>query len=313
MSELLSFIIPCYRSEKTIGKVIREIVDTVSGAEDYDYEIICVNDCSPDGVWPVLCGLAEKNRKIKLADFSKNSGKDAALLAGMSLSSGKYIITLDDDCQCPAGEVWRMIRPLVSDECDVATAKYRRKKQSLWKNIGSNVNMRMSRILLDQPENIRIENFLAMKRFVAEEVIKYTNAFPYLDGLILRVTKRILPIEMEERTRGDGDSSGFTLKKSVSLFVNGLTAFSVKPLRISAVTGLVAALAGFVMAIVVLIQKITGVIDVEGYTTTVIVQLIIGGLILMSLGLTGEYIGRIYISINKSPQYVIKEKVNFEQ
>ena len=309
---LLSFVIPCYRSENTIEKVINEIIETVSERNGFDYEIICVNDYSPDNVWKVLCNIADDNKKIKLINFSNNSGKDAALLAGLSLVSGEYIVTLDDDFQCPVKELWRMLEPLISDECDVTTAQYERKKQALWKNIGSDINMIMSHIMLNQPKDLRIENFLAMKRYVANEIVKYTNAFPYLDGLILRVTTRIKPIEMEERMRGDDSSSGFTFKKSMALFANGLTAFSVKPLRVSTITGLLAALVGLIMAIVILIRKMTGIIDVEGYTSTIIVQLIIGGLILMSLGLMGEYIGRIYISINKSPQYVIKETVNFK-
>lgn len=313
MSELLSFIIPCYRSEKTIEKVIREIENTVSGADSYDYEIICVNDGSPDNVWTVLRGLAEKNGKIKLVNFSRNYGKDAAILTGMSLAEGQYIITLDDDCQCPVNEVWRMIKPLVSNECDVTTAKYKTKEQSWWKNIGSNLNMKMSQSFLGQPKEIRIENFLAMKRAIADEVVKYTNAFPSLDAFILRVTKNIIPIEMEERPRGDKKSSGFTLRKSISLFVNGMTSFSVKPLRIFTFLGLSATLIGFIKLILVLIQKISGFIILKGYSTVVITLLIIGGLILMCCGLIGEYIGRIYISINKSPRCVIKEKVNFKE
>ena len=310
---LLSFVIPCYRSEKTIEKVVSEIQETVSQKGDYDYEIICVNDCSPDNVFSVICGLASDNKKIKVVDFAKNMGKHAAVLAGYSFAKGDYIVNLDDDYQSPVNELWKLVAPVENDECDVAMAQYTQKKQAGWKNIGSRINRKIGNFLLNKAADIRFDNFSVMKRFVAKKMAEYPNAYPFLEGLMWQVTSRVLPVEMDERERGDGATTGYTLKKSINLFINGFTAFSVKPLRISTFVGFAAAMIGFIYALVIVIRRLIGEIYVVGYASSTIIQLIVGGLILMSLGLLGEYVGRIYICLNKSPQYVVKNIINIEE
>lgn len=311
MRTLLSFVIPCYRSERTIENVINEIIEIVSQrTEKYDYEIVCVNDCSPDGVLSKLKELAEKNKKIKVIDFSKNMGKHSAVLAGYSYSKGEYIVNVDDDFQCPVYELWRLLEPLENGECDFATANYRRKKQSAFKNFGSNVNMFMAQIMLDKPKGLRFENFSIMRSYVMKEIIKYDKPYPYLEGLICRVTNRISVVEMEERERGDGLPTGFTFGKSLSLWLNGFTAFSVKPLRLSTILGFILAILGFVLGIVVVVKRILHPDMPAGYASLMAVQLFIGGAIMIILGLIGEYIGRIYICLNNSPQYVIRDTIN---
>lgn len=314
MKTLLSFVIPCYRSELTIEKVIDEIMETVSQrAEKYDYEIICVNDCSPDNVLSVLKKLAIENQKIKVIDFSKNMGKHAAVLAGYAYTNGEYVINLDDDFQCPVYELWKLISPLENDDCDFITANYTRKKQSALKNIGSNINMMMAQIMLNKPKGLRFENFSAAKRFIIEEIIKYDKPYPYLEGLICRITNRISVVQMEERNRLDNRSSGFTLHRSISLWLNGFTAFSVKPLRISTILGFVLALIGFIFGVIMVIRKLMYPAIPAGYTSLIAMQLFIGGVIMIILGLIGEYVGRIYICLNNTPQYVVKETINIAE
>lgn len=310
---LLSFVIPCYRSEETIQKVTDEIISVVSErGEEYDYEILCVNDCSPDNVYSVLTALSAANKKIKVINFAKNMGSHAAILAGFSHAKGEYVINLDDDMQCPVPELWRLLEPVINDECDVATANYYVKKQALWKNMGSAVNNAVSSKLLGKPKDLRYENFTAAKRFVIDEIVKYDNPYPYLDGLVFRVTGRVKAVMMEQRERGDNKATGYSFRKSVALFANGLTAFSVVPLRFSTVTGCAAAVIGFIIGIIMIIKKLVDPTVPIGYTSTVVIQLFLGGLILMGMGLLGEYVGRIYISINKSPQYVIKNTINLD-
>lgn len=307
---LLSFVIPCYRSELTIEKVIDEIKDTVGQREAYDYEIICVNDCSPDNVLSVLKKISAENTKVKVIDFSKNMGKHSALMAGLSYCQGEYIVTVDDDFQCPVCELWKLMEKIENDECDYATAKYKEKKQSAFKNFGSNINLTMAHILLGKPKSLRFENFGVMKRFVMDEIIKYDKPYPYMEGLIWRVTNRISMVEMEERERGDGKATGFTLKKSLSLWLNGFTAFSVKPLRISTILGFLLATGGFIFGLIMIIRKIINPDIAAGYTSLFALQLFIGGIIMIILGLIGEYIGRIYICLNNTPQYVIRDTIN---
>jgi undecaprenyl-phosphate 4-deoxy-4-formamido-L-arabinose transferase len=308
----LSFVIPCYGSENTIEYVINEIVEVVSQRSDYDYEIICVNDGSPDNVISVLEKLAAANSKIKVADFAKNFGKHSAVMAGFSMASGDYIVSLDDDGQCPMDRIWDLVDPLAEDKADMTMAEYPHTKQSAFKNFGSRINSLMSRTLINRPKELQFSNFFVMKAYMVEEILRYENPYPYLEGLILRTTDKILGVKMEERERVAGKGH-FTFFKSISLWINGFTAFSVKPLRVATFVGVLFAIVGFVFEFIIIIRRIINPHIPMGYSSTMAVMLFIGGIIMLMLGLIGEYIGRIYISLNNSPQYVVRKYINYEQ
>lgn len=308
----LSFIIPCYGSEKTVGIVIKEIDEIVSKNDKYDYEIVAVNDHSPDNVWEILKGIAETNSKVKLINLAKNMNRPGALMAGMSKVTGDYIILMDDDGQCPMEKLWNLIKPLEEGH-DVSIAKYPTYKQSKFKSFGTIVNRKMTEIIMEKPKDLSFTNFSAMKRYIVEEIIKYKNPYPYMTGLLLRTTSDIVNVEMEERERITGNTN-FTFKKMLNLWINGFTAFSIKPLRISTVIGFITAAIGFVYGVYVIIHKLfIHTTIAQGYSSMMAALLFIGGIIMMMLGMIGEYIGRIYISINNSPQYVIKETVNMNK
>lgn len=308
----ISFVIPCYGSEKTIEFVINEIIENVEKKSEYDYEIITINDSSPDNVISVLKEIALHNKSVKVLDLAKNFGKHSAVMAGFSVVTGDYVVCLDDDGQCPMERLWDLLEPVISDSADYSMAEYSKKKQSGFKNFGSSVNSLMSHILINKPKNLRFTNFKAMKRYIVDEMLKYDNPYPYIEGLTLRTTKNIVTVPMEERDRFAGVGH-FTFSKSLSLWMNGFTAFSVKPLRISTIVGLICAVVGFIFGIVVVLRKIINPVIAMGYSSTMAVLLFIGGMIMLMLGLIGEYIGRIYISLNNSPQYVIREKINVEE
>lgn len=308
----LSFVIPCYGSEKTIEYVIRDIKEKVSERKEFDYEIITVNDFSPDDVYYVLRKIAENDKKVKVVNLAKNFGKHSALMAGFSQVTGDFVVSLDDDGQCPLESLWEMIDPLINEDVDVTVARYIEKKQSKFKNFGSKVNSMMSRVLLGKPKNLEFANYYALKVFVIDEIKHYENPYPYMEGLILRSSGRIKNVLMEEHERIEGNGN-FNFAKSMSLWVNGFTAFSVKPLRISTLVGVICAIFGFIYGVIIIVRKlIFNNIAMLGYSSILAILLFIGGLIMLMLGMIGEYIGRIYISINNSPQYVISEKINCE-
>ena len=313
LSNLISFVIPCYRSEATIEKVYNEIKSVVSMRPEYDYEIIAINDCSPDNVFNVLKKLSCHDCRFKVIDLAKNFGKHSAIMAGLSHVRGEYVVCLDDDFQCPVHELWNMMDAITKEGYDCATAKYKEKKESAWKRLGSGFNACMVRILIEPPKGIRIENFFVVKRYVCDEMLNYKNPFPYVSGLLLRATHRVKVVSMEERERADNNATGFTFKKSVSLFANALTAFSVKPLRIATILGVLFAIIGFVYGIVIVMRRIFDPEIMMGYSSLMAVQLFSSGVIMVILGMIGEYIGRIYISLNNSPQYVIRETINIEK
>ena len=172
--KLISFVIPCYRSEKTIKMVAQEIVETVSARPEYDYEIITVNDCSPDNVLSVLEELAEQNPKFKVIDLMQNGGKEAAVMAGLSVAKGDFAITMDDDFQHPATEVWRLIEPIETGKYDVGTAYYDIKKESWLKRTCSDIYGYFSHTMLGQPKDIRLDSFMALSQKVYLEMLNYS-------------------------------------------------------------------------------------------------------------------------------------------
>lgn len=305
----LSFVIPCYNSEKTIGVVVKEIVDTVTAHGGYDYEIVLVNDCSPDNVFQVITKLCQNNKRIKGIDLARNFGQHSAIMAGFNHVTGDIVICLDDDGQTPADEMFKLIDKL--DENDLVFAKYKDKKHSFFRNAGSWVNDKMAQWLIGKPRDLKIMSYFACKRYVVNEVLRYKNSYPYISGLLLRVTNKVENVEVHHRDRIEG-KSGYTIKKLFLLWVNGFTAFSVKPLRLATFIGCLTAIVGFIYGLYVIIHKILNPLTPLGYSSTMAVLLFIGGMIMLLLGMIGEYLGRAYISLNNAPQFVIRDSVNTE-
>jgi len=303
----ISIIIPCYRSEKTIRKVVEEARSTLMSRPEYNYEIILVDDCSPDDVYQVIEALAQEDPCIFGISLAKNFGQHNALMAGLRKSEGDIVICLDDDGQTPANELYKLV-DAINDVTDVAYASYRKnhKKHSIFRNLGSRVNEQMLRILLGKPKKLEITSFFAAKRYVIDEVCLYDNPFPYAIGLVLRSTKNIVNVEVNHRAREEG-RSGYTVKKLVGLWLNGFTAFSVVPLRIATAAGFVFSFLGFGYAIYLVIRKLIVPSVPVGYSSTMAALMVIGGLLMLMLGMLGEYVGRIYMSINRNPQYVIRK------
>lgn len=304
----VSFVIPCYRSEKTLPQVIEEINEKMDTLKDYEYDIFLVNDCSPDGTLAVIRQLCDSYKNIRGISFSKNFGQHAALMAGLRHADGDYVVCLDDDGQTPADEVDKLIEKL-EEGYDAVYAKYEHKQHSSFRNLGSKVNELMTRLLLDKPASLYISSYFAVRRFVVEDMIKYENSYPYVIGLVLRTTKNIANVVVNHREREVG-ASGYTLKKLLGLWFNGFTAFSVKPLRIATCIGCFSAAVGFLYGIYTIIKRLLNPDMVMGFSSLMSVLVFFGGMIMIMLGLIGEYVGRIYISLNNSPQYVIKEKIN---
>ena len=309
---MISFAIPCYRSEKTITPVINEIIKTMAEKETYDYEIVLANDCSPDDVFSVIRNLASSNKKIKAIDLSHNVGQHGALMAAYSVCKGDIIVSMDDDGQSPITCLWDLLNPIIHEESDVCIADYGYKKESRFRNIGSWVNDKMANIMLDKPDDLKLSSFFAMKKFVKDEIIRYKGPYPYVGGLILRSTQKIVNVSISDRERLEG-KSGYTMRKLLYLFFNGFTSFSIKPLRFATILGTLIAVLSFISLIAIVVNKIINPDTAIGWSSLISVVLLMGGLIMLMLGILGEYIGRIYICINNSPQYVIKETINVDK
>ena len=307
----VSFVIPCYRSEHTLPGVVAEIEEKMKTLPQYEYDIFLINDCSPDDTIGTIRQLCREHDNIKGISFSRNFGQHAALMAGLRHSDGDYVVCLDDDGQTPADEVDKLLDKL-EEGADAVYAKYEHKRHSVFRNLGSKVNELMTRIMLGKPKELYVSSYFAVKRFVVNDMIKYENSYPYVIGLVLRATKNITNVVVQHREREEG-TSGYTLKKLLGLWFNGFTAFSVKPLRIATGLGAMSAILGFLYGIYTVIKRFVNPDVPMGFSSLMAAVVFFGGMIMLMLGLIGEYIGRIYISLNNSPQYVIREKINFEE
>lgn len=308
MKQLVSFVIPCYRSEQTIGRVVDEIEEAMSAQEKYRHEIILVNDASPDNTFETIKKLCEKKKHICGVNLARNFGQHAALMAGFACVRGDIVVCLDDDGQTPAKEADRLLAKIEAGS-DVVYAKYVHKQHSGFRNFGSKINELMTRVMLGKPKELYISSYFAARRFVIEEMLRYQNPYPYVMGLVLRTTKNITNVEVTHREREAG-TSGYTFGKLLGLWFNGFTAFSVKPLRIATVVGVASAGMGFIYGIYTIIKKFLNPDVVVGFSALMAAIVFFCGLILLMLGIIGEYLGRIYISLNNSPQYVIRECVD---
>ncbi len=307
MRTSVSFVIPCYRSEQTITGVVEEIRETMGQLTGYTFEIILVNDCSPDNTFGTIRQLCGKYDNIIGVNLAKNFGQHSAIMAGLHYATGDVCVFLDDDGQTPANEVGKLLET-IEQGADVAMASYDHKMHSHFRNWGSRVNECMMHVMLHKPKELFVSSYFAVKRFVADSMLQYSNSYPYLPGLLLRATKNIVNVPVHHREREVG-TSGYTLKKLLGLWFNGFTAFSVVPLRIATAAGVISAFVGFLYGIYTIIRKLVDPNILLGFSSIMAAILFIGGMLMIMLGLVGEYIGRIYISLNNSPQYVVREAI----
>lgn len=300
----ISIIIPCYCSAESIHDVAERIAAVLTGQV---YELILVNDASPDNTFEVITDLARKDNRIIGINLARNFGQHSAIFAGFHYATGDEIVCMDDDGQTPPEGIPALLKA-IQGEADVAYARYGQKQHSLFRNFGSKVNDFMACKLIEKPKDLFLSSFFAMKRYVMEEVLRYENPFVYLPGLVLRSTNRLCNVDIEHHAREHG-RSGYTFGKLFKLWLNGFTAFSIKPLRVADLLGCFVAGWGFIYLIYTIVMYFHHPGTVEGWHSLMAVLLILGGSIMLMLGMIGEYLGRVYISLNSAPQYVVRDVV----
>lgn len=311
-NKLVSFVIPCYRSEQTIENVINEIEGAMDMLVLYSYEIILVNDCSPDNTWDKICELVKEHDEIRGFNLAKNFGQHAAIMAGLNASRGDIVVCLDDDGQTPADEVGKLLYQ-IEKGADVVYARYSQKKHNLFRNFGTAMNEWMAHVMLGKPKELYVSSYFAARRFVVDEMIKYKSSYPYVIGLVLRTTKNIVNVDVTHRAREIG-TSGYNFSKLMALWINGFTAFSIKPLRVGTLFGGIFAVIGMLYGIYTVIKKVMYPdLPAVGFSALMSAVTFMGGMLMLMVGMVGEYIGRIYISQNNNPQYVIRDEVGNEE
>jgi len=302
----VSIVIPVYNGADSIGPLTDQLVETLGG--EYRLEVVLVNDNSPDNSESVCIGIRAKHPDtVRFYSLAKNVGEHNAVMAGLNQASGDYMVIMDDDFQNPISEVVKLLDYATQNDCDVTYTYYKKKKHSILRNLGSRLNDKVANIMLKKPRDLYLSSFKVLNRFITDEIIKYDLPYPYIDGLILRTTGKIAKIEVEHHSREKG-KSGYTLTRLVRLWLNMFTSFSILPLRLSVIFGMVTAALGTIFGIMTVIEKFSNPDMPMGYTSLIIVVLVFAGIQLISLGVIGEYVGRIFMVQNKKPQFTIRKR-----
>lgn len=299
----LSIVVPVYNSEECLLELNNQVEQALSGFASY--ELILVNDRSSDNSWKKIIEVCEKNKKALGITLRKNSGQDNAIMAGLKFAKGEYIVIMDDDLQHSPNDILKLYNECIKGY-DICYALFSGKKQKNWKNLGSWLNGKLSEKLISKPKEIYLSPFKVFRKEIAEEMIQYTGPYPYIDALLLTVTHNISQIPAEHHARHKGKSN-FNLFRSVSVFLKHATGYSVYPLRLAIYLGFISSLFAFIFGAYFLIDYFMHGTKVEGWISTILLILLFGGTVLISLGIIGEYVGRIFLTINKKPQYTIEK------
>lgn len=304
----ISIVIPCYNSQATIRKVVEMVMAEFEKMEQYTCEFVLVNDASPkDDTYGEIYKLGRDYPNVKGINLLRNFGQHNALMAALHYTEGDYILGMDDDMQTHPSQIGKLIHKM-EEGYDLVYGCYPKKKNSFLKNLSSKLNEVSSRILLGRPKDIVSSNFWMITCQVRDEVIKYDSFNPYIDGIFYRTTHRIGNVEVEHFKREVG-TSNYTLKKLMRLWL-AYWNYSVIPLRISSVLGGISAAGGFLAALVIIIYKLIDPTVTVGWSSTICIVVVFAGLILMVLGIIGEYLGKMILILNKTPQYIVRETIN---
>ena len=296
----ITVAIPCYKSARTIGPVVDELRRVILSREGYDYQLILVNDSPGDDTFSAIAGLCKADEKIVGVDLSRNFGQTTAKMAALPYVRGDVLVYMDDDGQHPADRIFDLTDKVLNEGYDLVYARFPHKHHNVFKRFTSWLNGRVLEWNGSKPRGIALSSYCALSKTAIQALQQYKSPFPSMGGYLSHVPHR-------DRIAG---KSNYTLRKMMALWLTGFTNFSTVPLRLAAVLGLICALVGFITALAVVIRKLINPAIAAGFTTSIALQLGIGGVIMALPGLCGEYIGRIYMTVSNMPQYQVRQTLN---
>jgi glycosyltransferase involved in cell wall biosynthesis len=306
----LSIVIPVYNAETTIEVLCNSLIYLYS--KKYQLQIVLVNDGSKDGSDRRCRKLYDASPSlVTYIKLARNFGEHNAVMAGLNHANGEYCVVMDDDLQNPAEEVEKLVDE-VRKGFDVVYARYLSKQDSLFRRMGSAFNDRIATLLLKKPSDLYLSSFKIMNRFLVREITKHTGPDPYIDGIILRTTDNAGSLLLEHRSRTSG-RSGYTLGKLVTLWGNMVVSFSLVPLRIIGIVGLLLVVASIGYGVYKAFDDLYTSGHLTDYEMLMTANLFFRGIVMLAVGILGEYVGRIYLLLNRDQQFVVRELVSAEK
>lgn len=303
----VSIVVPVYKSEDCLEALVATI-DAELQPLGLRYEVILVNDDSPDRCWQVIESLCRSNLRVIGIDLRRNFGQDNAIMTGLRQTSGNVVVIMDDDLQHHPRDIPKLVEAL-SEDVDVVYANFRKRNHAFWKQAGSWLNGKLAEWVLDKPPGIYLSPFKAVRKEVIELVSQYDGPEPYVDGLLFQVTSRFRQVLVDHHPRLAGTSS-YTFWKSLKVWFRLGTAFSIKPLRVVTWSGFLFATLGGLISLFVVLYRLAYPNDfqvaVAGWASLMVTHLMTAGVRMIFLGVLGEYAGRTYMTVSKKPQTAVR-------
>ncbi len=305
LSPALSIVVPVYNGAATVGELVKALraLEIEGGLE-----IVLVVDGSPDNSLDVCKQLAaEPGAPVTVLSLSRNFGEHNAVMAGFARARGAYAITMDDDLQNPPEEVRRLFEHARDGRYDAVYTYYEEKKHAAWRNLGSRFTNWCADKLIDKPPGLYLSSFRCVSRFLRERVVSsYEGPAPYVDGLIFQITQNVSRLQVNHLPRAEGRSN-YTLRRLLRLWLAMFLNFSVMPLRIATILGLVFGALGALAAGITIIEAIISDKPPQGWASLMVAVLVLAGVQLLVIGMIGEYLGSMFLAVNRKPQYLVRE------
>lgn len=301
----VSVVIPVFNAQETIAALTVQLVE---GFRDrFSLQIVLVNDGSRDRTHEICMALVEKfSSTVSYLCLAKNFGEHNAVMAGLRHTMGEYVVIMDDDFQDRPEDAVRLVVEAKAGGFDIVYSSYLKTEEHWFRILGSRFHGMIANVMLDKPRDLYLASFKCVSRWLVEEIVKYKGPFPYVDGLALRYTRNIGSVEVSHQPRVAG-RSGYNLRKLVGLWLNMCVNFSVMPLRISVLLGFGLVACGGMLSVAVVLEKLAGLDVPSGWPFLAIIIMLFSGAQLLMLGVIGEYLGRLFLSNNGTPQFVIRE------
>lgn len=304
----ISIVVPCYNEEKNINNFYEEMIKTLEKVkENYNYEIIFVNDGSNDQTEIEVKKVRKTDKNVILISFSRNFGKEAAIYAGLNNATGDLVALIDADLQHPPVTILEMIKGINEGYDVVATKRKNRKGEPVIKSVFSKLFYKMMRMFIPIEKNV--QDFRLMKKEVVDAILSLKEYNRFSKGIFTWVGFNIKYIEIENIERKAGKTK-WSFKKLFSYAIEGITSFTTAPLKASTLMGFCISIIAIISTIVIILQTLIYGKDVPGYASIITAILFMGGVQLISIGILSEYISKMYLEIKKRPKYIIKKEDN---
>jgi dolichol-phosphate mannosyltransferase len=310
MRPIYSVIIPAYNEQEVIAEAYRRITDVMRGMEE-TYEMIFVNDGRRDNTAAIINGFCQNDNSVRLINFTRNFGHMPAITAGMDYAEGNAVFVIDADLQDPP-EIFPEMAALWRSGYDVVYGKRKQRKgETFFKRLTAKLFYRLINSLMAVKMPLDTGEFRLIDRKVCDAVNGLKEKNRYIRGLVSWVGFKQTAVEYVREERFAGKTK-YPLKKMIAFAMDAITSFSYKPLKLATTLGLLISLLSFIYMVVILFQRLFTNTTVTGWASTMGLILFTQGIVLMILGLMGEYIGRIYDEIKDRPNYIVRETIGYD-